>query len=75
VVAGSCYGTCSNWEASLFHYDGRDWRSARVPGSSGHLPVAIAVPAANDVWLLTGAELLRFDGKRWSSVVEARRWR
>jgi len=55
--------------ASLLHYDGRRWQSSPLPRPGGSVPVAIAVPAANEVWVLTGRELLRIDGKRWTTVV------
>ncbi len=61
-------------DASLLHYDGRDWRASRFPGKNALTPVALAAPAASDVWVLTQKELLRFDGKRWAIVVASPRW-
>ena len=55
-------------QQTLLHFDGRDWRSWRLPGSAGPYPIAVASPAPNDVWVLTSAELLRFDGQRWTHV-------
>jgi hypothetical protein len=57
-------------EPSVMHFDGQTWRSSPLPGSTA-LPVAIAAPAApaTDVWVMTERELLRFDGKRWASLL------
>ena len=41
-----------------------------IPGTGGRCPIAVAAPALNDVCVLKASEqLMRFDGKRWTSVI------
>jgi hypothetical protein len=66
-------------ESAVLHFDGRVWRSSRLPGAATQYPVAIAAPTApsqgaDEVWVLTARELLRFDGTRWTTVVAKSQW-
>ena len=58
-------------KSTLLHFDGRTWRSSRLPGSGRHSPLAMAVSGTDDVWVLTGGELMRFDGQRWATVLSS----
>ena len=57
----------------LFHWDGQDW-SASSPGSTGYAEVVgLWGDATDDVWAITGSNVLRWQGTQWTSVYSTNR--
>ena len=54
----------------VFHYDGTDWSAVDLPDPAADPPFwSVWADPAGDVWLVGGdAEVLRFDGSRWTVV-------
>jgi len=64
----------------LLHWNGEDWRTARLPAVPGFRPSQVMASIAGNVWIdgtTAGGngELFRFDGRSWQRMpVPAGRW-
>lgn len=62
------------WPSGLYKFDGNTWQRVPDQGMDLQRVVRISFGDEGDAWIVTNkGEVLRFDGKSWSTIVEANR--